>query len=242
MELHQNIAVTKGVRSRAERALTDAYHLLQKPEPLTGISRRYQPRAEDGETLPGESVRVQVRVTDVITQVTEAMRDMFDVAATGEWGNCTAKADLVVDGDVLLTDVPVTYLLFLEKRLVDLTTFIRKLPVLSPAEEWSYDETTDAYRTPEVLTTRGKKVPRTLEKAKATERHPAQVEVWMEDVVVGDWHTVRYSGALPQARVNELLSRARRLTDAVLRAREQANSIEVARRQTGETIMTYLFG
>jgi hypothetical protein len=34
-------------------------------------------------------------------------------------------------------------------------------------------------------------------KAEATEKHPAQVEVYHEDVVVGQWKTVKFSGALP---------------------------------------------
>ena len=46
-------------------------------------------------------------------------------------------------------------------------------------------------------TLRTKKVPRNHVKAEATEKHPAQVEVYYEDVAVGYWTTVKFSGALP---------------------------------------------
>ena len=39
----------------------------------------------------------------------------------------------------LLTGVPVTYLLFLDKKLVDMLTFVRKLPVLADEHEWEFD-------------------------------------------------------------------------------------------------------
>jgi hypothetical protein len=56
-------------------------------------------------------------------------------------------ADVVVDGVVLATAVPVTHLLFLDKQLSDMRTFIAKLPVLDPAKEWQYDPNKGMYTT-----------------------------------------------------------------------------------------------
>ena len=50
------------------------------------------------------------------------------VLATQDFANCQAKANVVVDGQTILKEVPVTHLLFLEKQLVDLRTFIDGLP------------------------------------------------------------------------------------------------------------------
>lgn len=125
---------------------------------------------------------------------------LFDVTATKDWANRTAAADVVVDGTVLLPQVPVPYLLFLEKQLTDLHTFVRKLPVLDASEAWNLDPSTDAWKTDPVRTIRTKKVPRNHVKAEATEKHPAQVEVYYEDVPVGYWTTVKFSGALSARR------------------------------------------
>jgi len=59
---------------------------------------------------------------------------MFDIVATQDWANCQAVADVVVDDQVILAQVPFTHLLFLEKQLLDIQTLVEKLPVLDPAE------------------------------------------------------------------------------------------------------------
>ena len=35
-------------------------------------------------------------------------------------------------------------------------------------------------------------------KYEATEKHPAQVETYTEDIKVGEWTMVKFSGAIPQ--------------------------------------------
>jgi hypothetical protein len=241
-KLNQIIAVEKGVKSRSFAELTASHHTLQKQAALSGISRTYQPKDEEGERLPPESTRVQVKAEEVVRETTRILTKLFDVTATKDWANCTARADVVVDGRTILAEVPVTYLLFLEKQLVDLHTFIRKLPVLDAAESWSYDSSADCFATEPVQTLRTRKVPRNHVKAEATEKHPAQVEVYHEDVTVGYWRTVKFSGALPASRVNELIDRVEKLQAAVKFAREDANGTEVEDRKVGERVLGYLFG
>jgi hypothetical protein len=239
--LNQIIAVEKGVKSRSFSELTDAHHSLQKPALLSGIARTYRPKDEEGEQLPPESTKVQVKAEEVIRLTVAILTRLFDVTATKDWTNTLAKANVVIDGEPLLTDVPVAYLLFLEKQLVDLHTFVKKLPVLDASESWSYDESADAFATDPVQTIRTKKIPRNHVKAEATEKHPAQVEVFYEDVVVGYWKTVKFSGALPAKRVNELLERVERLQEAVKFAREEANGLDVTNAEVGEKVFRYLF-
>jgi hypothetical protein len=92
-----------------------------------------------------------------------------------------------------------------------------------------------------VQTLRTKKTPRNHVKAEATDKHPAQVEVYYEDVTVGYWRTVKFSGALPAQRVNEMLARVERLQDAVKFAREEANNMEVTDQKVGERLLQFIF-
>jgi hypothetical protein len=241
-KLNQIIAVEKGVKTTSFQQLTEAHQQLQKQNLLGGISRTYRPKDEEGETFPPESTRVQVRTEEIIRETTASLTRLFDVTATKEYANCKAKADILVDGTALLKDVPATYLLFLEKQLTDLHTFIKKLPVLDASETWEYDSSSDTYATEPVQTTKTKKVPRNHVKAEATEQHPAQVEVYYEDIVVGTWRTVKFSGALPAKRVNELLQRVEKLQQATKFAREEANSLEVDDVNMGAKVFQYLFG
>jgi hypothetical protein len=240
-KLNQIIAVEKGVKSGALRDLTDAHHSLQKPALLSGISRTYQPKDEEGEPLPPESTRVQVKAEEIISRTTAVLTRLFDVTATKDWANREARADVMVDGQAVLHDVPVSYLLFLEKQLVDLHTFVKKLPVLDASESWTHDPSSDSWKTEPVRTVKTKKVPRNHVKAEATENHPAQVEVYYEDVPVGFWTTVKFSGAPPAKRVNELLERVEKLQHTVKFAREEANGIEVTDQRVADAVFGYLF-
>ncbi|MFD5657127.1 DUF7873 family protein [Streptomyces hirsutus] len=241
-KLNQIIAVEKGVKSKAVQDVNGAHQKVQKPALLAGISRTYQPKDEEGEQLPPESTRVQVQGEDVLREMAASLTRLFDVTATKDWANCTARADVAVEGRTVLADVPVGYLLFLEKQLTDLHAFVRKLPTLDAAESWSHDPSTDWWKTDPVRTIRTKKVPRNHVKAEATEKHPAQVEVYYEDVPIGYWTTVKFSGALPARRVNELVERVEKLQQAVKFAREEANATEITDQRAGEAVFGYLFG
>ncbi|GAB3283383.1 DUF7873 family protein [Kineosporia babensis] len=241
-KLNQIIAIEKGVKATAEQAFVTAHRDVQKSDPLSGISRSYTPRDEDGLQLPAETKLPQIRATEVIDRVTGQLTRLFDVTATKDAANCEAKADVVVDGRTILPGVTVTTLLFLERKLGELQTFITKLPVLDPAERWSYSPDVGAYASAPAQTVRSKKVMRNWVKAEATEHHPAQVDVYTEDVPEGTWTTVKYSGALPADRVGELLARVQKLTEAVKQAREEANSIEITDTAIGAPFFAYLFG
>ena len=240
--LNQIVAVEQSVKTKTSREITDHHHRVQKAALLSGITRTYQPKDDDGEQLPPESTKVQVHADQVLEDVAKTLTRLFDVTATKDFGNAEAKANVVVDGNVLVYDAPVPFLLFLEKQLTDVATFVRKLPTLDPAENWTVDTASDAFKTDTSKTTRTKKVPRNHVKAPATDKHPAQVELYYEDVVVGYWSTVKFSGALPAARVRELSERVDKLQTAVKFAREQANSTEVDDLHVGATIFGYLFG
>jgi len=241
-KLNQIIAIEKGVKSRTQADLTEAHHALQKPALLAGIARNYKPKDDEGEQLPPESTKVQVRAEEMVSDTVEILSKLFDVTATKDWANCTAKADVTVDGKVILKDVPVSYLLFLEKQLVDINTFVKKLPTLDPSESWKFDNAQNCYAAEPMQTVKTKKVPRNHVKAEATDKHPAQVEVYHEDILVGTWKTIKYSGAMPTTRVNEILARVEKLQEAVKFAREEANTAVAPDIKTGEKVFKFLLG
>lgn len=239
--LNQIIAVEKGIKSQAASELAEAKKEITKTALLSGISRTYQPKDEDGETLPPESKKVQVKAEDIIRKTTDILTKLFDITATKDWANGEARANVIVDNQTILEQAPVTYLLFLEKELTDLQTFIKNLPVLDSSETWHFDPSADCWATEITQTLKTFKQPRNHVKAEATEHHPAQVEVYYEDLTIGYWRTVKFSGALPAQRVNEILNRLRKLQEAVKFAREEANSLEVTEKKVGDRIFQYLF-
>lgn len=237
----QILALEKTAKGYAESVITKSYHVMQKDALLSGISRTYQKKHEDGDDLPAERTLVQVRVREEIAKVHAALARAFDLAATKEMTNTVVKADVVVDGVTLLRDVPGTVLLSLERELVNVDTFVSKLPTLDMAEEWTYDDTKNAYATQPTQTTKGKKIPRNHVLAAATDKFPAQVQLYHEDVVVGTWTQIKYSGALPAKELSEMRTRVRTLRDAVKVARELANTADAVDLKVGDALFGYIF-
>jgi hypothetical protein len=242
--LHQLLAVRDGARSVAERARNAAYHTIQKNEPLSGIQRTHEKRFEEDAALPGEYKRVQVVAEQVVAEFTRALTRLLDVTAAVDYTNQQATADVVLpDGTVLVHEAPAPYLIFLEKNLTDVRTFIDKLPVLDPAIEWREPLAPgEPWRSVELRTTSTKKILRNHVKAEATPQHPAQVEMYGEDTISGWWTTVKLSGALPAATIAGMRERVDILIEAVKVARGAANMESVTDPKPGAAILRYVFG
>jgi hypothetical protein len=239
-KLNQVVAVVQGKKSRLEKDKTEIYKKLQKAALFDGLTRVYKPSDEEGETFPPEHKNIQYSVKEANDEFFQVLIDLMDATATMDEGNCAARADLKVDGETVLPKVPVTHLLFLEKQLTDLQTFLGHAPVLDPAESWKWDEATACYRSNPSSSNRTKKVMRNHVKYEATEKHPAQVETYTEDVKVGEWSTVKFSGAVPQQTKNAWLTRVRQLIEAVKCAREEANALEVKSVKFGQKLIDFI--
>lgn len=239
--LNQLLAVSKTARANADANITAAYHAAQKPQLMNGLQRTYRPLKDgDTELLPPESKLVQTTVTKLNAQVAAAFRRMFDVAAQIDATNCVAKADVKVGKEVILAAVPATHLLFLEKQLVHLHTYISKLPTLSAEAEWVWDAENGYWQTVPVETHRSRKVMEVITLAQATDKHPAQAQIVQKDELAGLWTTRQLSGALPVTERDKLLGRVADLQEAVKAAREAANMAEVVDFATSK-ILDYVF-
>jgi len=238
----QLVAIERQVKNNTSTTVTKLHQELQKESLFNGMTRVYQPKNDEGDRLPDESTRVQLRVKDQIEQATKAWGELFDLTLSKDTGNCSAKANLEVGGKVLAADVPVTTLLFLEDKLTDLHTFVKKLPQLNAADEWKFDANQMLYRSEPIRSQKTKRTRKTLVKAEATDKHPAQVDVFEEDVIIGDWITTKLSSSLPASEIQTMLSRVEELQKAVKFAIESANSLQVDKLKMGTKIFDFVFG
>lgn len=242
-KLCQVIAVVNGKKTRTQRAITEVYKKLQKAPLFEGITRTYHKVTEDGDDFPPEKKNVQFTVKQALQEIEKSLTDLIDSVATQDFANCKAKADIMVDGKVVLKDIPVTHLLFLEKQITDLRAMLGALPTLDPADKWTFNQDADFYASQPFRTTKTQKQPRSHVLYPATEQHPAQVEMYHEDVKIGEWETIKFSGAIPAQERNEMLERLDALQEAVKRAREAANSMEeVQNVKIGKKIFQFVLG
>lgn len=241
LKLHQVLALQKGAMGDAHTALTRAHHDLMKTQLLTGRRKTYRPaNDEDTTVFPSEYQKVQLLGTHVISSMLETQVRAFDLTAARDYTNTRARASVIVDGNVLVQDAPTPYLLWLDKQIENLETFVKKLPVLNPEFNWNPDPA-EGWATDPVETTKTKKVKKVLVLHPGTDKHPPQVAAIDEDVVQGYWTSIQYSGALPQADVNAVLRRLRVLHDAVKVAIAEANAVEADTPKHGRSVFDFLF-
>lgn len=241
MKLNQVLGIEKSAKNKAENALTAAHHAAQKPALFDGFTKKYKPLFEDGEKFPDQNKVIEMRADNMVAEVSAVLADALNLAATKDTGNMTAKADVVVDGVVLAKDVPATFLLSLEKKLVDLRTFCQKLPVLSASESWTFDANSLISKSAVTETLKTKKVQKGIVLHPPTDKHPAQTQLITDDMNVGTWEEVKMSAALPLPERQKLVEKADKLLRAVKIAREEANAVSVTMSTVGSSVMNYLF-
>lgn len=242
-KLNQIIAIASGKKASCIAAVTEIYKTLQKVDLFNGIKRVYQPLDEEGEKLPPETKIIQQKVVNVLAEASNMFADMFDVIAIQEYANCKARADIKVGETVIAQNVPVTYLMFLEKQLDNIKSLISKVPVLSTDVNWTRSESDGTiYVADTIVTTRTKKLPKAFVKVPATDKFPAQVEVFNEDIIVGNWSKTDTSSAISIRERDAMLKKVDSLRDAVKIAREEANSVSVDKVEIGKAITSFIFG
>lgn len=241
--LGQVVAIEFDVRKSAKRRLTDAYHALQKPALLEGITGEYTPAVDEGEELPKEELRVQATVEEMIKATRDTLVSLFDATAAKDFTNATghAHADIVVGEQTLVEKAPVPYILWLDKQLDDLQTFAERIPTHSPATTWELAESRGVWKSAPVKTVRQVQQHKVITLAAATQHHQAQAQVVAEPVTAGTWTRIKYTGTVPVARREEILRRIATLKLALRAAREEANRVEAVEPLVGARVLSYLF-
>lgn len=241
-KLNQVLSIEKNIKTESQQKITVAHKQSQVPALYEGRTRTYKPLDDAGEKFPPENQKIQLKSGDAIKNLQEALGELLNVTFVKDRANMSACADITVDGKIIKAAVPVTYLLFLEKQLTDINTYLEKMPVLDASENWTYDVGQSCFKSDQVETTKTKKITKPVVLYPATEQHPAQVKEVSEDIVVGSWFTTRTSSALTQDRKSDILDRVKKLQRAVKFAREQANSIEAPKEEFSSLMFAYILG
>lgn len=241
LKLNQALAVHKGAKNRYDTLVKEVNKAVQKKQLFEGSRRTFQRLKEDGPEFPDERQEVQMTVDDKLVEIQASMVELMNVTAVRDFGNCEAKASVIVDEVSVLIDVPATYLLWLDKRLEDMGTLVGNLPTRDPAEKWIAKDG-GISRSDESQTLRMSKEPTVIPAAEATEHHPAQYELVNKDVPIGKWFSTKLSGAIEGERKRSIGRRIRQLHDAVKVALQEANSTKVEKQTVGSRISEFLFG
>ena len=239
-KLHEIIAVESDLKSKALSEVQTSKDIFGAESGMIGEIRVYQPLADDGETFPDEVTTLVTTVGEVLDLVKNSFGSWVDVALTKEVQNSNTSANVVVDGVDLFVDLPAPALLNLEANLNELKKVYSLIPTLDPTEVWEYSEGQEQFISEPRITFRTKKVPKNHVLAEATKEHPAQVEVFTEDVRVGTWTKTVQCGMVSQSEKRRMLARIDKLYRAVKQARQRANGLEIEQSKFAETLFDYI--
>lgn len=242
LAISQCLALEKSLKTEENKEGGSLLRTLAKPEPFSGQLRFYTPREDGGETRPREDKKVVSSAKDLLSKFSDLFRRRMNITCTKDQGNASARANVVVDGVVVLADCPPTMLLTLEQKVQEIQGLLVNVTTLPPEENWAVDPNTGLYKSEPDQKASTKKIERVVELSAATDKHPAQVQLRPEDVTVGTWTTIKLSSALTIPEKTALLERCSKLLAALKMAREEANQYRLKESDAGTRVANFLFG
>lgn len=248
-QLHEVLAVEQDLQNTATTLTKETQKNLGREHLFKGHVKTHELLREDDRDTPQQSpeeVPVDSTVMEMLDYLVKPVSKYYDAVLQKESTNQTAKADLVVGGEVLAKDVPATFLLGLENKLKQLYTVFNNIPTLEAGKNWIEDASNQkagVFKTSTIeerFQTKNETDWRVI--AEATDRHPAQVKELSKTVNVGKYLTTHFSGMMKPVDKAAILERLNELIRATKKARMRANTAEVVKAEIGEVIFSYLLG
>ncbi len=246
-KLHELLAVEGDLQGTVKKLSLETQKTFSKSEMFLGTHRKLVMfDASQQDSVVADDYREMVTTVPAkLDYLSKSMTKYFDAVLQKEKTNQSAVADLVVDGETIATGLPATFLLGMESRLKELRQVLEVAPTLAPGLAWIDDVTAGkgVYRVQnpdEKLKTAKTFMHKVL--YEATDRHPAQIEKWEEQVAVGKYITNISSGMLSPSDKSELLGRLDTMIQSVKKARMKANMTDVVPAEIGKQMFKYILG
>lgn len=248
--LHELLAVEQGRAETSNRLVKEATKTLgTKRSIFEGLQKAHEVFDEDKQNLKQatEHKEVESTVDEQLDFVCKEVAAYWDVILQKDEANQRAKADIIVNGQVIVQNVPSTTLLGMEKKLTSLLAMYNAIPTTDSAVAWEKDENyakAGVWRTKYPIERQHKVVVRDWQiVAPATDRHPAQVQEISKEEILGKYVITGFSGAVSPLDKAEKLERLTALIRAVREARQRANSTEVNNDLVfGEALVDFING
>jgi len=244
-QLHQLLAVEGDLEDIFKRALGETSGIFGRADAFQAWHERFEATAEGVADEADKHKEMVTTVPAVLAEMTEHTGRYLDAVLQKELTNQTARAAIVIDGNPITEDLPVTFLLGLENKLKAIRKVISQAPVLDPGVAWDADpdtgENVRKRRHPAVRSKTKKTVNHKI-LVQPTDHHPAQIEKWNEDVPVGKYTKNEWTGMLTPAEKTAMLKRLDKLARATKKARTKANEAKVVTIQAADSILSFVLG
>lgn len=232
-QLHELLAVEQSLATNAVACAKSVARNLAGKTLFSGLTKSHERFSDEEQHLVAatEVKEVQSTVDAQLDFLATEMSKYFDTYAAKEATNQTAKADIVIDGRTLVSDVPATVLLGMESKLSQLVELYKNLPTLDSSVAWEAAPEAalpGIFRTKhatETFQTQTEKKYNVV--VQPTQHQAAVVDKYDEVTNVGKYTRVDFSGAITSFDKAERLARLNALIRAVKKARQRANQAEI---------------
>lgn len=246
-KLHEILAVESNLEGQMNKVRAELAATFEKKRHLFEEKRvTFRPLAENEAAVTEAQSDIQSTVPKELEWVSKFFVKALDASFQIAEANTEARADITLEDaestTVLVPSVPATTLLELEKRMAELQHLLSTIPTLDPAKGFRPDPArTHIFEARPVTKARTRKVNKPVVLYEATDKHPAQVQLASEDVVIGTIYEQEWSGLLTPAQKGDLLARVDALIRAIRQARARANSTEVdTSKRIGAKLLRYV--
>jgi len=249
-KLHEILAVETGLAETANRITKEVTKTLgNKQDLFTGLVKKHEIFDDSRQDLvqATEHKEISSTVDEQLDFLGGELVKYWDAVLQKESANQNAKADIVIDGNVIASDVPAIVLLGMEKKLASLLTTYNAIPTLDAARAWELDPAAPKpgiYRTKydterqQTVTTK-----EYIQIAPATERHQAQMVEQGKIEIIGKYVQTDFSSAISSHEKAAKLTRLTTLIRAVKKARQRANDVEInPELKFGSALLDYVNG
>jgi len=253
-ELHEVLAVQGDLEANARRVLEEGKDTFNNRENLfEGRDRILKMFDEKDQNLEGAHAEHQEIATTVgakLKYVQKPIGKHWDCLLQKESTNQNAKADVVIGKTVIAKDVPAGALVAFERELKEYRALLETIKTLAPNKKWVKDNDLIAadgskgiYR--DDFKDKKLKTIQTIQHkvlVPPTEKHPAQLEKWKENVPVGEFTEERFSSKITPAEKSKLLAKVSALISAVKKARMRANKETVVKTAVSKSFFSFIHG
>lgn len=248
-KLHELVAAEKDIRSTVSKIIDETQNTFSKKAHLFSThSKEWEPLNNDDVDRPEEEKPSPIStISEKLEYFHKHMAKLFDMIIQKENANTKAVGDIIVQNDdcsiVICEKVPVAALVQMENLFEIVRTKVYdSIPTLDPAKNWVKDDQRGEgfYKTGQTRRQGTKKISRPLVLHPGTDKHPPQVQLVNEDIVVGAWIQTYFSGLITPAEKSILLERIDSLIEAIKKARSRANEQQVTTERISNKLFKYI--
>ncbi len=130
-QLHEVLAVEKELENAYKSNEAELIKLFGKPALFFGFHKKLEMLVEgDQSDFEPETQAITYTAKDKLSEFHDVTARYLNAVCQKEMANQEAKADIEVDGAVIAKDVPATFLLGLESKLIAIRNVYKSLPTL----------------------------------------------------------------------------------------------------------------